>query len=854
MKRRKPSAASVLSVVLAVFLVIFGTLSVSCEKGEEPAQTTGVEEPAQTAGAEEPAPSEQSGEPEAGTPGNEAGDSPADGGDYLLLPDEQLNDRLLGGWVGSMIGVTWGASTEFGWCGTIIPEENMPNWTPSMINGAFGQDDLYVEIPFMDAMAEKGVLCGVDDMAEKFRTSAFPLWHANMQGRKNLQNGLLPPDSGSYAYNVHADDIDWQIECDFLGLMYPTLVNACAARSFEVGHVMNYGDGVYGGVFIAAMHAAAYYASSVEEVVEAGLSVIPENTKFRALIEDVITSYKNGDTWEENWRMLEDKWAWDDKCPEGQAGALNIDAKLNSGYVVIGLLYGEGDLAETVKISTRCGQDSDCNPSSAASILGGMLGLSGIDEIYTKALDWDGAKFSNTNYTFRSVAELSLSQAREVLLLSGAELTDGVWRIPKDGAAVPVPWEQWPDGISATLEAAGGSNRCVSVSLNVFEFGEEADSVRLDMGDGFVCDTPPVVYTYAEPGEYTISCEVRGNAGSVLNLERKVTVFETDLIPGRAVSTVMTPKGGGNADPEVMRDGVVPQVGSSDSALQYDTYDGGGAKSFIYAGIRFDIEATLSGVRFTEGRHFWDGGWFSGEPYAEVYVDGSWRKVSASIDRPYPGNSEAEQGPSFETYTFTFDEPVRCAGVRIAGKPGGSAYFISVGEIEPVAVELHGETSSKKTDDLIIICSVSSPAGGGAKDIRVITDGVKPDAAKASDPMQYDTYHGVTPGEEAYVGFLYRTPREVTEIAFTEGNHFWDGGWWKGGAPAVEVCVDGAWKRVGASASPAYPEADSVERFGKGYETYVFTLDEPVLCGGVRLIGTAGGAHGFISISELEVR
>jgi hypothetical protein len=115
MKRRKPSAASVLSVVLAVFLAIFGTLSVSCEKGEEPAQTTGVEEPA---------PSEQSGEPEAGTPGNEAGDSPADGGDYLLLPDEQLNDRLLGGWVGSMIGVTWCASTEFGWCGTIIPEKD----------------------------------------------------------------------------------------------------------------------------------------------------------------------------------------------------------------------------------------------------------------------------------------------------------------------------------------------------------------------------------------------------------------------------------------------------------------------------------------------------------------------------------------------------------------------------------------------------------------------------------------------------------------------------------------------------------------------------------------------------------
>jgi hypothetical protein len=260
----------------------------------------------------------------------------------------------------------------------------MDKWTPAMINNGFGQDDIYVEIPFLDAMKENGTLCDVSYMADKFRDSQFPLWHANMWGRNNLRAGIPYPDSGHDLYNPCADDIDWQIECDFLGMMYPGLVNASALRSFDIGHIMNYGDGVYGGVYITAMHAAAYTAKSIDEIAYAGLAVIPENTKFRSLIEDVMASYKNGETWEECWQMLEDKWAYTDKCI---GGAGNIDAKLNSAYVLMGLLWGEGDMAQTIIISCRCGQDSDCNPSSAASILGNFLGAEKIEAQYKSALD-----------------------------------------------------------------------------------------------------------------------------------------------------------------------------------------------------------------------------------------------------------------------------------------------------------------------------------------------------------------------------------------------------------------------------------------------------------------------------------
>ena len=43
-----------------------------------------------------------------------------------------------------MAGVGWGAPTEFGHKGEIIPSDKVPEWVPKMVN-VFGQDDLYVE-------------------------------------------------------------------------------------------------------------------------------------------------------------------------------------------------------------------------------------------------------------------------------------------------------------------------------------------------------------------------------------------------------------------------------------------------------------------------------------------------------------------------------------------------------------------------------------------------------------------------------------------------------------------------------------------------------------------------------------
>jgi hypothetical protein len=56
----------------------------------------------------------------------------------------------------------------------------------------------------------------------------------------------------------------------------------------RMGHIMNYGDGVYGGMFIAAMYTQAFFAKDIREVVEKGLQAIPQQSLYAQLIRDVI--------------------------------------------------------------------------------------------------------------------------------------------------------------------------------------------------------------------------------------------------------------------------------------------------------------------------------------------------------------------------------------------------------------------------------------------------------------------------------------------------------------------------------------------------------------------------------------
>ena len=51
-----------------------------------------------------------------------------------------------------------------------------------------------------------------------------------------------------------------------------------------------------------------------------------------------------------------------------------VHTLFNNSAIVVGLLYGDGDFMQTVRISTEVGCDTDCNAGNAGAILGAYLG------------------------------------------------------------------------------------------------------------------------------------------------------------------------------------------------------------------------------------------------------------------------------------------------------------------------------------------------------------------------------------------------------------------------------------------------------------------------------------------------
>ena len=69
---------------------------------------------------------------------------------FRAIRPEVLKDKIAGGWAGKMIGVTYGAPTEFGAEGKIFTDSI--KWKPSDIRGSMWQDDVYVQLTFLMSM------------------------------------------------------------------------------------------------------------------------------------------------------------------------------------------------------------------------------------------------------------------------------------------------------------------------------------------------------------------------------------------------------------------------------------------------------------------------------------------------------------------------------------------------------------------------------------------------------------------------------------------------------------------------------------------------------------------------------
>ena len=297
----------------------------------------------------------------------------------------------------------------------------MPKWQPRMINDAFGQDDLYVEMTFLRTMEQYGLDCSIRQAGIDFANSGYGLACANNVGRENLRKGIAPPDSSHPKFNRCPNDIDYQIEADYSGLIAPGMPNVAIAMGEKFGRLMNYGDGMYAGQFMGAMYAEAFFEKDVVKIIEAGLKAIPAESQHAEMVRDMLKWSKECPTWVACWQRCEDKYRKNPEYNKAPTALDGVECKINAAYVLMGLLYGKGDLDQTMLIACRCGEDSDCNPSSAGGVLFTTLGFSKLPERFTKELN-EKTIFSHTAYNVPGLLDVCEKLARQAIVKEGGRI------------------------------------------------------------------------------------------------------------------------------------------------------------------------------------------------------------------------------------------------------------------------------------------------------------------------------------------------------------------------------------------------------------------------------------------------
>jgi hypothetical protein len=410
---------------------------------------------------------------------------------FRTIKPEILKDKIAGGWAGKMIGVTYGAPTEFRAQSKIFADSI--KWKPSDIRGSMWQDDIYVQLTFLMSMDKYGIDAPAKKFQEMFAKAGYPLWHANMQARKNYYDSIFAPSSGTPEYNIHADDIDFQIEADYIGFMCPGMPQTASAIADKIGRIMNYGDGVYGGIFVAALYSEAYFDSDIPKIIDKALLSIPSGSDYYKIIKDVIRLHKQYPAdWQAAWKELEEKWGDVDIC--GAGSTFNIDAKLNGAYITMGLLYGESDPMKTLEITTRCGQDSDCNPSNALAVLGVIKGFSGLPinmQEGVKALA--DSLFIFTSYSFNSAVTSTFKYSLDLIAKDGGTVNDKILMIKIQPPVEPELEVSFPNSVFdkrvsifdkegwsfkgkwQTIESKGNDNQVVKQSMYAEKAGDELE-------------------------------------------------------------------------------------------------------------------------------------------------------------------------------------------------------------------------------------------------------------------------------------------------------------------------------------------------------------------------------------------
>ena len=290
--------------------------------------------------------------------------------DYIKIPAEVLEDKIRGGLLAQMLGNLNGLPHENKY---YDEPGNVTNYTPSLPDGARTDDDTDIEWVYIYAMQEnRTVMLAPAQITQLWKKHINThIWCSNLYVRRLMDIGLNPPLTGNLLLNPWANfNISGQFVCESFGLIAPAMPQTAARIGLHYTHVSIDGEPAQTTQLFTAMIATAFVTNDIDEILDAGVASIDPKSALVPIIKDVrLWHRENPSDWRTTRRLVKEKYTLYESRTRNQNGY-----ELCTAATIAALLYGQGDLVNTLIHAFNFGWDADNNAATAATIVGVIKG------------------------------------------------------------------------------------------------------------------------------------------------------------------------------------------------------------------------------------------------------------------------------------------------------------------------------------------------------------------------------------------------------------------------------------------------------------------------------------------------
>lgn len=281
------------------------------------------------------------------------------------------------------------------------------------------------------------------------------LWVSNQKAFDLMKQGMIPPATSDPANNPEYDMIDAQLTTEIFGLFAPARPDVALKMAHLPIQTTARENAEWISEFYVILYSLASYvdgskpiAQNIRWMADQARRHLPEDSYSAKMYDYVKSRYLLNVPWEQ----VRDEVYW--RYQVNQADGYTLTSRnmycnacyaagINFAASIISLLYGEGDIRETIKIAALTGWDSDNPTSTWGGLLGFMIGQTGIEKAFNRTfadqynIHRTRIGFPNNGIdTFYDMAKKGLFIVDRVVqeeMGGGVDLAGNRWFVPEKG-------------------------------------------------------------------------------------------------------------------------------------------------------------------------------------------------------------------------------------------------------------------------------------------------------------------------------------------------------------------------------------------------------------------------------------